>query len=214
MKSGKIPNSAITATSSYSDSYLPQYARLDNTLPSNVHAAWFPKSHDDGQFIQVDLGEITKITRIATQGRYKGFVNKEGKALTAFEFDEVTYFNDSIALVRIENEWMLENIRNEDLLYEQIESFEIIDVGEEDKTLFITTVNGQGIYSESMGEVIQPTYTFIRLLGTPANPVYFAVKLVKEANIYVVIYYDKKGNKLFTQSFRQEEYYKIACPTN
>ncbi|GHE52183.1 WG repeat-containing protein [Roseivirga thermotolerans] len=151
---------------------------------------------------------------VATQGRYKGFVNKEGKALTAFEFDEVTYFNDSIALVRIENEWMLENIRNEDLLYEQIESFEIIDVGEEDKTLFITTVNGQGIYSESMGEVIQPTYTFIRLLGTPANPVYFAVKLVKEANIYVVIYYDKKGNKLFTQSFRQEEYYKIACPTN
>ena len=70
MKSGKIPNSAITATSSYSDSYLPQYARLDNTLPSNVRAAWFPKSQDDGQFIQVDLGEITKITRIATQGRY------------------------------------------------------------------------------------------------------------------------------------------------
>ena len=113
MKSGKIPNSAITATSSYSDSYLPQYARLDNTLPSNVHAAWFPKSHDDGQFIQVDLGEITKITRIATQGRYKvGHYTKnyyvtysvEGGPYLAYKENQVnclirTYFKSYVVQV-------------------------------------------------------------------------------------------------------------------
>lgn len=151
---------------------------------------------------------------VATKGRYKGFINSKNKVLTAFEFDEVKYFNDSIALVRIDDEWLLENIKNEDILYERIKDFEVIDVGVEDKTLFITTATGQGIYSETLGQVIEPTYTFIRILGTQKDPIYFAVKLVAEANIYVVIYYDKKGNKLFTQSFRQDEYFKIACPTN
>ncbi len=151
---------------------------------------------------------------LAVKERYKGFITNKNKVLTAFEFDEVTYFNDSIALVRIDNEWLLENIRNEEILYERITDLEIIDVGEEDKTLFINTESGQGIYSETMGEIIEPTYTFIKILGTQKDPIYFAVKLVAEANIYVVIYYDKKGNKLFTQSFRQEEYFKIACPSN
>lgn len=160
------------------------------------------------------LEPYTDTVMVAVKERYKGFINTKNKALTAFEFDEVKYFNDSIALVRIEDEWLLENIKNEDILYERITDFEIIEVGEEDKTLFITTESGQGIYSESMGQIIEPTYTYIRVLGTPKDPVYFAVKLVAEANIYVVIYYDKKGNKLFTQSFRQEEYFKIACPAN
>lgn len=151
---------------------------------------------------------------VAVKGRYKGFINSKNKVLTAFEFDEVKYFNDSIALVRIDDEWMLENIRNEEILYERIVDYKIIDVGKEDKTLFITTQSGQGIYSETLGQIIEPTYTFIKILGTQKDPVYFAVKLVAEANIYVVIYYDKKGNKLFTQSFRQEEYFKIACPAN
>ena len=151
---------------------------------------------------------------VAVKDRYKGFITTKNKVLTAFEFDEVKYFNDSIALVRIDNEWLLENIKNEEILYERIVDFEIIDVGVEDKTLFINTESGQGIYSETLGQVIEPTYTFIRILGTQKDPIYFAVKLVAEANIYVVIYYDKKGNKLFTQSFRQEEYFKIACPAN
>ena len=151
---------------------------------------------------------------VATKGRFKGFINTKNEVLTAFEFDEVEYFNDSIALVRIEEEWLVENIKNEDILYERIEDFQVIDVGEEDKTLFINTETGKGIFSETLGEVVEPTFTSIKILGTQKDPIYFAVKLVEEANIYVVIYYDKKGNKLFTQSFRQEEYFKIACPLN
>ncbi|NVK84270.1 MAG: WG repeat-containing protein [Cytophagia bacterium] len=160
------------------------------------------------------LEAYTDTVLVAVKEKYKGFINTKNKALTAFEFDEVEYFNDSIALVRIDNEWLLENIKNEDILYERITDYQIIDVGEEDKTLFISTETGQGIFSESMGQIIEPTYTHIRVLGTSKDPIYFAVKLVAEANIYVVIYYDKKGNKLFTQSFRQDEYFKIACPAN
>ena len=69
MKSGKIPNSAITASSILNQYYGPDRARLDTIKSGSYAGAWIPKYQDLGQWIQVDLGKITKITRIATQGR-------------------------------------------------------------------------------------------------------------------------------------------------
>ncbi|CAH3038827.1 unnamed protein product [Porites evermanni] len=69
MKSGQIPNSAITASSSYNQYYGPERARLETVKSGSYFGAWIPKANDQGQWIQVDLGKITKITRIGIQGR-------------------------------------------------------------------------------------------------------------------------------------------------
>ena len=69
MKNGKIPNSAITATTVLNQYYGTERARLDTAKSGSYAGAWIPKSQDVGQWIQVDLGKITKITRLATQGR-------------------------------------------------------------------------------------------------------------------------------------------------
>ncbi|KAL9955596.1 hypothetical protein ACROYT_G036938 [Oculina patagonica] len=69
MKNGKIPNSAITATTILNQYYGTERARLDTVKSGSFAGAWIPKSQDAGQWIQVDLGKITKITRLATQGR-------------------------------------------------------------------------------------------------------------------------------------------------
>ena len=69
MKSGKIPDSAITATTIYSQFHGPERARLDTVKSGSYAGAWVPKTQDMGQWIEVDLGKYTKITRIATQGR-------------------------------------------------------------------------------------------------------------------------------------------------
>ena len=53
MSNGKIPNSAITAT----------------VKSGSFAGAWIPNAQDLGQWIQVNLGKIAKITRIATRGR-------------------------------------------------------------------------------------------------------------------------------------------------
>ena len=69
MANGKLPNNAITATSIYNQYFGPERARLGTLKSGSYAGAWIPKSNDLGQWIQVDLGKITKITRIATQGR-------------------------------------------------------------------------------------------------------------------------------------------------
>ena len=151
---------------------------------------------------------------IASDGRYKAFINTKNKELTAFDFDEVRFYTDSIALTRIENEWLLYDIANDEPLYESMLEFQDLDLNLYQKTLLVTKESGKGIYSLERGELIEPTYTDIKVLGTPEKPVFFAMKLVAEADIYVVIYFDGKGNKLFTQSFRKDAYFNIACPSN
>ena len=150
---------------------------------------------------------------IASEGDYKGFISIDNKELTTFEFDEIEYYTDTIALTRIEDEWLLYNIRKDEALLEEILEYEHIHNEPDRKTLLIKTASGKGLYSLSQGELVEPTYTDIKVLGTPEDPIYFAMKLVAEADIYIVIYFDKNGNKLFTQSFREDEYFRIACPS-
>ena len=69
MKSKNIPDSAISATSSYSQYYGPERARLNTVKSGSFIGAWMPRTQDIGQWIQVDLGKIAKITRLATRGR-------------------------------------------------------------------------------------------------------------------------------------------------
>ncbi|XP_031560186.1 EGF-like repeat and discoidin I-like domain-containing protein 3 [Actinia tenebrosa] len=63
MRVGKIPNSAITASSQYNAQYGPQKARLNGRL------SWIARLNRRDQFLQVDFGRATKVTGIATQGR-------------------------------------------------------------------------------------------------------------------------------------------------
>lgn len=101
MKSGQIPNSAITASSSLNQYYGPERARLDTIKSGSYAGAWIPKYQDLGQWIGVDLGKITKITRIATQGRqdashwtksYSLTYSVEGGPFLLYNNKQVKYF--------------------------------------------------------------------------------------------------------------------------
>ncbi|KAL9978631.1 hypothetical protein ACROYT_G016168 [Oculina patagonica] len=66
----RIPDSALTASDSYDNRHRPSLARL-NILYDNTHiGAWCPKYKSTNQWLQIDLGEITAVTKVATQGRY------------------------------------------------------------------------------------------------------------------------------------------------
>ena len=65
----RIPDSAFTASSSYNN-HEPSLARI-NLLSDGKHVgAWCPKRKIPNQWLQIDLGEITAVTKVAIQGRY------------------------------------------------------------------------------------------------------------------------------------------------
>ena len=148
---------------------------------------------------------------IASEDGFKGFINRKNELLSGFDYDEIRFWTDTIAFARIEDEWVLHKIEDESLVYEGIQEYEFLQDTDSEKIIQITTETGKGILSNTRGEIIEATYNEIIQLGTEEDPVYFAQKYVKEANLYIVIYIDRNGNKLFTQTFQEDDYFKIVC---
>ena len=69
MESGAISDSKITASSEWSVRHSPKRARLHTRATADGLGAWSCLTSDLKQWLQVDLGKITPVTHVATQGR-------------------------------------------------------------------------------------------------------------------------------------------------
>ena len=69
MESGAIADSQLTASSEWSASQGSKRARLHTKENGLGTGAWSSLTSDLNQWLQVDLGKITPVTHVATQGR-------------------------------------------------------------------------------------------------------------------------------------------------
>ena len=69
MENGAISDAQISASSQWDDNHGPHRARLNRRRFGNKRGAWSALNNDIYQWLQVDLGKYTTVTRIATQGR-------------------------------------------------------------------------------------------------------------------------------------------------
>ena len=69
MQDERIPDSAITASSEYSTTYKAINGRLHFLYRSGRAGAWVARTNDVFQYLQVNFGDWTKVTRVVIQGR-------------------------------------------------------------------------------------------------------------------------------------------------
>ena len=69
MQNGRIPDSAITASTEYNYAAKAMNGRLHFLFMSGRYGAWIAQKNDKFQYLQVDFGDWAKITRVAIQGR-------------------------------------------------------------------------------------------------------------------------------------------------
>lgn len=68
LEDGRIQGGAMSASSIWDNYHAAKLGRLN--LPAKGHAgAWCVKTADTQQWLQVDLGRGTTVTKVATQGR-------------------------------------------------------------------------------------------------------------------------------------------------
>jgi len=148
---------------------------------------------------------------IGVKGNLLGLVDLDNKEVTKYQFEEILDWNDSIALVKKAGEWGLFNIARGQYVYEGITEYKVLRDGT-DKLLLVTR-NGQlGVLSNLYGVIIGATFNDIINIGSAEQPVFFAEKYIREAEFYIVIYYDERGKILRKQIFTEpEEYDKIYC---
>ena len=69
MENGAIADYQITASSRWDKYHVASRARLNIKLSGNMRGGWSARTMDLKQWLQVDLGSYTTVTRVATQGR-------------------------------------------------------------------------------------------------------------------------------------------------
>jgi len=79
-----IPDTSMSASSVYDIDHEPWLGRL---YESRGEMAWCAKTNDGNQYLQVDLGHITRVTGFATQGKYtrSWWAIKEPAWVTAYK---------------------------------------------------------------------------------------------------------------------------------
>lgn len=69
MQNRAIAGEKITASSMWDENHHPGRARLFNRPEGKLSSSWSAKTNDLKQWIQAELNDLSKVTRIATQGR-------------------------------------------------------------------------------------------------------------------------------------------------
>lgn len=69
MEDYRVPDQLITASSFYTYYCAPRNARLHQRRVGRLGGAWCVKRSDKRQWLKVDFGGLTRVCRIATQGR-------------------------------------------------------------------------------------------------------------------------------------------------
>ena len=69
MGSRAISDAQITASSQWDDTHSATQARLHSKSDGRKRGGWAALRNDLSQWLQVDLGSYTTVTRVATQGR-------------------------------------------------------------------------------------------------------------------------------------------------
>ncbi|BDD04678.1 WG repeat-containing protein [Aureibacter tunicatorum] len=140
-----------------------------------------------------------------------GFINYQNKRVSKFEFGEIQHWNDSIALVKKENTWQLYDIYEKKLFGEKFNEFEVLIENEKEKVLIIRQNGQEGVLSSIKGLVIEPTLDQIVNIGDDQQPLYMGDKYVYEAELHILVYYDKSGERIKRLSLSNKEFKRLFC---
>jgi hypothetical protein len=142
-----------------------------------------------------------------------GFIGWDNKPLSRLQFNEVRFWNDSAAFVRKDSQWMLYSIKTQKPVLDKITNINFIEDGD-DKLAIVQQDRRFGVIHNKKGIVIPINFSDIINVGSSEIPLYFTEKHVEEASIFVVIYYDSKGNMLRKEVYEHDDYEKIYCSNN
>ena len=69
LEDGRIRDAAMSASTIYNGNHAARLGRLNLVARSGKVGAWCVKTKNNKQWLQIDLGHPTTVTKVATQGR-------------------------------------------------------------------------------------------------------------------------------------------------
>ncbi len=152
---------------------------------------------------------------VAFRDGRQGFIDWENKPRSNFEFEEVKYWNDTVALVKRNKLWEMLSLTTGRSVITDIRDIRPVRESADEKLYIMNQNNLFGVISSVRGKVIPFSFSDVVNVGSSDDPLYFTEKHVSEASVFVVIYYDKNGKMLRREVYEDtDEYEKIYCQQN
>lgn len=142
---------------------------------------------------------------------FLGFIDADNKPVSEFIFNEILPWNDSIALVKHNGVYHLYNVFSRQYEITGIRKFRVVRDTRSEKEYILFLKDQAGVVNSRRGIVIPLNFSDVVNVGSAERPLYFTEKHVREALLFVVIYYDDKGNFLRREVYEPEEYERIYC---
>lgn len=126
-------------------------------------------------------------------------------------YDRIAYWSDSTFLGQNEGLWSIVNMADNSSILSGVLYYEYITDTPEEKVLLVRKEEGYGVYHSQKGMIIPTVFHDVMNLGDDEKQLYFTETAVSEADIYVTVYYNENGEKLFSEAYRGEVYENLVC---
>lgn len=148
---------------------------------------------------------------LAFKDKGYAFLKADGKPLGQFEWEEVSYWNDSVAWVRKGPVWKLLEIATQKTKLDNIRQYNYIRENGGDRLAIVQQEKVYGVISSRHGVVVPIQYTDVVNVGTRDYPLYYTERHITEAGLTVVVYFDRMGKTVRSQALEADELDKITC---
>ena len=156
------------------------------------------------------LTAFSKTLFIATKDNKYGLVDRYDSTIVPLRYNEVRYLNDTVVMLSRDFRWMFWDINRSSSLLDNISDYWM--QGTNSGVFYkIFKGIGYGIWSPEKGLVLNPTFSEVNIISRGDETVFIAEKWVEEADLVVMLYYDKHGVLITKEVISTAEYDALKC---
>ncbi|SMD38073.1 hypothetical protein SAMN04488029_3618 [Reichenbachiella faecimaris] len=187
----------------------------NNVAPVLYNGKFGAYNFTDRVLLRLDYQEKIKsynsdLFIVNEDGKY-GLLDKYNEIKVEPGYEQIAYWSDSSFLGLNHGFWQIVKMSDGQVVLSDVLYYEFIKDSPSEKILLIRKEEGYGIYHSKKELIIPTVFHDVMNLGNDEVQLYFTETAVPEADIYVVVYYDTHGNKLFSEAYREEVYESLVC---
>lgn len=153
--------------------------------------------------------KIDEFYSLKLDGKY-GLINKEEQTILNFEFEEISFWNDTSFLVKKDGYYSIVSHSN-NVIIEGLEAMNRL-LNTEDEVIWKFVKDGKyGLISNQNEILLEPEFNDIFNIGNVDNPIFFADQHLDKAGFHVVSYVSKEGELILSKAYTKDEFNKVLC---
>lgn len=150
---------------------------------------------------------------IAQKKEKKGLIDLQGKTKIPFNFQEIRFWSDTIALVQnTKDKYFFYNMKtktlNDTLVFDEVAFSKKTG---QTKLMIVQKDSKYGVWSNTLGEILPMEYDLIYNVGTPDKHIFFAQKVSEDGENHEVLYMTEHKKIVWKTTMSELDYHRLLC---